>query len=416
VDIKASWSTTHQQNKRSKESIASPSPTPSSTVIFPPLFNWPLSSKRPFATLVAYYTTDEELITFGLTKKLETMNSRQVTEDNDNKSKKDGSHTLITTTSTTRGEHVRKMELFYYEEVIRGPCLGHGSFADVYEVQHFQIHSKNDRNFCQDRRQARTFYSEETKTRSSNNDNDEEDDPTSASSATTTTTTTTRTTTTTSPNTNKYAIKCLRQELFGNHPPSDFFKLFQRAAKDMEIECDLLALIDHPHIVKVYATSASGTLASTNTNSTTTARSSSSSSKEQLLVRAMDFFLIEDRLVGTLTEQINDWNVVKQSILVEHFLFRGVKPSVAKKRHCGTNVSWWRTVSPVPLPTCTVGGLSIAISNQTMLVLIDKERANCLILAWLVDCHQVPRRTIQTTKRSSCSNSSSCSSNHQKQQ
>jgi serine/threonine protein kinase len=294
------------------------------------------------------------------------MNSRPANEENnDNEFKGDGHpHTLMTaaatttattTTTTTRGDHVRKMELFYYDEVIRGPCLGHGSFADVYEVQHFQIHSKYDHNFCQDRRQARTFYSQETNKRSSNKDDDNDDDPTSVLSATTTTTTTSQ-----SNNNTKYAIKCLRPELFGNHPaaaaaappPSDLKKLFQRAAKDMEMECDLLASIDHPHIVKVYATSASGTLASssadgTTTTPTTTSSSSSSSSSSNnnnnmellLLLRAVDFFLIEDRLVGTLTEKVYDWKVVKRSIFVEPLFFRGgggggggVKPSDVKKK------------------------------------------------------------------------------------
>jgi serine/threonine protein kinase len=172
---------------------------------------------------------------------------------------------------------VNNLELFYFDEVICGACLGHGSFANVYEVQEFKPLLENDRNFGEDRLDARRYYSEQAKEA-------------------------------TSGKCKQYAIKCLRDHF-------DNPKMFRFAAKDIETEANLLATIDHPHIIKVYAKSASGTEASKCT-------------KEQ----ARDFFIVEDRLTGTLSDKIVHWKREKQRIVTAPLFYRGVHSNVIKKK------------------------------------------------------------------------------------
>jgi serine/threonine protein kinase len=161
---------------------------------------------------------------------------------------------------------VRKLALFHYEEVIRGPCLGHGGFSDVYEVQQFKPLTENVENFREAHLlDARRYYTEQTKEDSTNK-------------------------------CKKYAIKCLK-----NH--FDDPKMFRFAAKDMEIEANILAKIDHPNIIKVYAKSASGTKASECT-------------KEQV----QDFFIIVDRLSSTLTDKIDHWKREKERLVGRPFI------------------------------------------------------------------------------------------------
>jgi hypothetical protein len=66
-------------------------------------------------------------------------------------------------------KEVIKLALFHYDEVIRGRCLGHGGFSDVYEVLQFKPLRENDENFSKahllldDDDGARRFYTEQMK-------------------------------------------------------------------------------------------------------------------------------------------------------------------------------------------------------------------------------------------------------------
>jgi serine/threonine protein kinase len=173
---------------------------------------------------------------------------------------------------------VGKLALFHFDEVIRGPFLGHGSFSDVYEVQQFKPLTENDENVSEAHLlDARRYYTEQT-----------------AEAAT--------------DKSKKYAIKCLKDHF-------DDPKMFQHAAKDMETEVNILANIDHPYIIKVYAKSASGTKAS-------------SCTKEH----AHDFFIVVDRLSGTLADKIAHWKREKESIVGRPFFSFFDHSHVVKKK------------------------------------------------------------------------------------
>jgi serine/threonine protein kinase len=166
---------------------------------------------------------------------------------------------------TVPTKEVRKLALFHYNEVIFGPCLGHGCFSDVYEVQQFKPRAENDENLEAHLVDARRYYTEPQA----------KEDSTEISK--------------------KYAIKCLKHHF-------DNPKMFRFAAKDMETEINILATIDHPFIIKVYAKSASGTTASKCT-------------KKQ----AQDFFIVMDRLSSTLTDKIDHWKRDKERLVGRPF-------------------------------------------------------------------------------------------------
>jgi serine/threonine protein kinase len=160
---------------------------------------------------------------------------------------------------------VIKMALFHYDEVIRGPFLGHGSFSDVYEVQQFKSLAENDENLSKAHLlDARRYYTQQVEEGSTDK-------------------------------CKKYAIKCLKDHF-------DNPKMYRFAAKDMETEADILSKVDHPNIIKVYAKSVSGTKASKCT-------------KEQ----AHDFFIVVDRLSSTLTDKIADWKKERQRMVGKPF-------------------------------------------------------------------------------------------------
>ena len=106
------------------------------------------------------------------------------------------------------------MELFEMDELRKGRKLGSGGFADVYEIQSFQLHS--DENLPE-RVVAKRHYLEDHAKR---NDTGQ----------------------------GRYAIKCLQSKLARNDSQK-----FKKAAEDLTTEADLLAKIDHPNIVKVRA-------------------------------------------------------------------------------------------------------------------------------------------------------------------
>lgn len=172
---------------------------------------------------------------------------------------------------------VPSMALFYYDEVIRGPILGQGSFADVYEVEHFKPLPENDQGLGEASLDARSYYSGKEKENSTGK-------------------------------TKTYAIKCLRDHF-------DDPKMFRFAARDMETEANLLSALDHPNIIKVYAKSASGTKASKCTKDL-----------------AHDFFIVEDRLSSILTDKIAHWKREKQRTVMAPLFFRGNHSSDTKKK------------------------------------------------------------------------------------
>jgi len=190
------------------------------------------------ASLVHNEETDDDTVTDTLENGINEEETREIGTD-EQKSQQEQS---LTPSPTLEG---KELGLFYYDEVIKGKCLGHGTFADVYEVEQFK--PDNDENFDEIRSEARRYYSSEH-------------------------------------NKTKYAIKCLRVEF-------ESPRLFRLAARDMEIEVSLLATLHHPHIIKLHATSASFRKASTCT------------SQED----ANDFFLVEDRLSRTLNDAIDQW-------------------------------------------------------------------------------------------------------------
>ena len=159
-----------------------------------------------------------------------------------------------------------ELRLFYYHEIIKGKCLGHGTFADVYEVEKYQ--PDNNENFNEKQEEARNYYATTHK---------------------------------------KYAIKCLREEF-------ESPRLFRLAAKDLEIEFQLLSTLHHPHIITLYATSAHVTRASSCTQHNT-----------------HDFFVVEDRLARTLTDAIDDWKR-KKSRLSTPPVFRLMGGNVKKEQ------------------------------------------------------------------------------------
>lgn len=106
----------------------------------------------------------------------------------------------------------KKKELFSHDEVVHGKCLGHGGFADVYEVRSFKPQHERDSTRSMSNIDLRHFFEEHAK-----------DDSGDA----------------------KYAIKCLHPELEGT-------KKLGAAEKDLTSESELLASLDHPGIVKTY--------------------------------------------------------------------------------------------------------------------------------------------------------------------
>jgi serine/threonine protein kinase len=185
-----------------------------------------------------------------------------------------GSISPTTTTTAPPGvlkpkKELRKLELalFHYDEVIRGDCLGHGGFSDVYVVQQFKSLSENDENSSQ-ALDARHYYTCPTEEDSADK-----------------------------PQCRKYAIKCLKDHF-------DNPKMFRFAAKDMETEATILANIDHPNIIRMYAKSI-----------TASATKASKCTKDN----AHDFFIVVDRLSSTLTDKIARWKSEKERMVGRPF-------------------------------------------------------------------------------------------------
>lgn len=106
-----------------------------------------------------------------------------------------------------------KRELFQHDEIVHGKCLGHGGFADVYEVRSFKPQDDRNRTKSLSNIDLRHFFEEHAK-----------DDNGDA----------------------KYAIKCLHPEL--EETPNRL----EAAEKDITSESELLATLDHPGIIKTY--------------------------------------------------------------------------------------------------------------------------------------------------------------------
>mmetsp|Transcript_3419 Transcript_3419/g.6236 ORF Transcript_3419/g.6236 Transcript_3419/m.6236 type:complete len:419 (-) Transcript_3419:574-1830(-) len=177
---------------------------------------------------------------------------------------------------TSKVQKIQK-DLFYFDELSLGNKLGQGCFGVVFEVQQFMPLADNDSNFDEDRLFARRYYADR------NNQ-----DPTGKC---------------------KYAVKYLREDF-------DTPRQFKVAARDMETEADLLATIDHPRIVKMYAKSASGTkfMKCTKDN-------------------FQDFFIVMDVLSGTLSGKILEWRLEERRMATAPlFTKKPASESMKKKK------------------------------------------------------------------------------------
>jgi serine/threonine protein kinase len=177
---------------------------------------------------------------------------------------------------TSKVQKIQK-DLFYFDELSLGNKLGQGCFGVVFEVQQFMPLADNDSNFDEDRLFARRYYSDQ-----------KNEDPTGKC---------------------KYAVKYLREDF-------DTPRQFKVAARDMETEADLLATIDHPRIVKMYAKSASGTkfMKCTKDN-------------------FQDFFIVMDVLSGTLSGKILEWRLEERRMATAPlFTKKPASESMKKKK------------------------------------------------------------------------------------
>uniref|UniRef100_A0A7S1V5H7 Protein kinase domain-containing protein n=1 Tax=Grammatophora oceanica TaxID=210454 RepID=A0A7S1V5H7_9STRA len=162
---------------------------------------------------------------------------------------------LMFGTSLLLRKQVKKNDvfsLFHREEIQVGRCLGSGGFSDVYEIEAFACgsgsrsmpHTWTD---CQDF--SRRFYADTAKRDSGES---------------------------------RYVIKHLKPKMM-----EDQFR-FQMAAADLVVEAQFLSSFDHPHILKLRGWSGEGT------NSFKDGAHDS-------------YFLILDRLHGTLDDKIEEW-------------------------------------------------------------------------------------------------------------
>jgi len=159
-----------------------------------------------------------------------------------------------------KGDDARKKrELFAHDEVVHGKCLGHGGFADVYEVRSFRPHHEDDRTRSMSNIDLRAFFEEHAK--------DDSGDC-------------------------KFAVKCLHPELEGTQ------KLLA-AEKDIVGEAALLAAVDHPNIVKVYG------YAGDDVNPANGKAGPLNS-----------YFLIMDKLSGTLDDRMARWKWQKHRLMI----------------------------------------------------------------------------------------------------
>lgn len=158
----------------------------------------------------------------------------------------------------------KKKELFTHDEVVHGKCLGHGGFADVYEVRSFRPRHEQDRTRSMSNLDLRRFFEEHAK-----------DDSGDA----------------------KYAIKCLQPKLEGTHS-----KLLA-AEQDIASEAALLASFDHPNIVKVWGYAGDG-----------------ENPMHGKTGPVNSYFLIMDKLSGTLDDRIARWKWQKHRQMITPIL------------------------------------------------------------------------------------------------
>ena len=134
-------------------------------------------------------------------------------------------------------------------EIEIGPLLGHGGFSDVFEIQSFCLNG-NDEQEDEDQRDGRRFL----KIHSHREVTGEA----------------------------RYAVKYLRQHILDDR------EMFILAAKDLALEAKLLCSVFHPNIIKLRGVCSEG--------------------EKGFRARKPDgFFLILDRLEGTLEHRIEEW-------------------------------------------------------------------------------------------------------------
>ena len=146
--------------------------------------------------------------------------------------------------------HFRPVAQLQRKEIQTGKLLGRGSFSEVYEVSNLKLSATKKNTGGQ----LLTIH-EQTLRQSLKNDI----------------------------NSKKYAVKYLSRKLLRR--PKDFYD----AAMDLSREAEIMASLDHPHILKARASTFGGTEAFAETG------------------RFDGFFIVSDLLSDTLTQRIQQW-------------------------------------------------------------------------------------------------------------
>lgn len=166
-------------------------------------------------------------------------------------------------------EGSESLALFDRSEIKTGALVGAGSFSEVFEITSFDLNkgkklSKKSitSEMAPSRRRKRQDLIEE-------HENHVQDLYTGKALK------------------SRYVIKQLHQKLLADP------KLFRRALKDLATEVNIMGSLDHPHIAQLHATAMGGTDAVTKSG------------------KHDSYFIILDRLVQTLDNRIDAWNLEK---------------------------------------------------------------------------------------------------------
>lgn len=176
----------------------------------------------------------------------------------------------------------KEIATIHQDEISRGKRLGQGCFSYVYLMNSFTSASKHDSTYSEAVRDARRDLREEVEVTQEITRGDEDSKPDSASND--------EKDDYDSSQKLKFAIKTIKDD-FANP------KQYLRAAKDLDREINILSKLDHPNIIKLHAKSSD-------------ANDAMKCTKEN----AHLYFIILDRLSGTLTQKIALWKYLDEKI------------------------------------------------------------------------------------------------------
>mmetsp|Transcript_14075 Transcript_14075/g.19767 ORF Transcript_14075/g.19767 Transcript_14075/m.19767 type:complete len:482 (-) Transcript_14075:312-1757(-) len=151
---------------------------------------------------------------------------------------------------------------FRMEEIQLGKLLGNGGFSKVCEVQAIHLMEENTGDYQQ---KVRSPLQKENRLHVANNvrrcEKEEQGEP-------------------------RYACKFLSKDIMDN------MNRFRTGAADLVVEAKFLASLSHPHIIKLRGMGAAGT-------------------SGFAFCQEMGYFIILDKLQGTLEDQIVDWKDIQ---------------------------------------------------------------------------------------------------------